>query len=196
VFPTDLAPLAGWAALVAAGATVMGMLTLLLFFSRGGAWGRLNDASSVVLTLAMIPVALAIGEIEMEQFTTYAFTVTLIGIFAMAAAAVPQALLTAGLASYQRVRVPVLVAGAGVGMWYLLAAYLALGSEIPELLRWLMAASGAGFVAVSYGFIAWNERHPLSVVGGIVVFVASLLFLAWIGALFVSGDLAIPVWNA
>ena len=51
------AQLAGVSALVAATMTVVGMATLLAFFSRGGRWGTFNDAASVVLMLAMIPVA-------------------------------------------------------------------------------------------------------------------------------------------
>jgi hypothetical protein len=42
---------AGWSALLAAVATVVGASTLVLFFTRGEPWGRLNDASSVVLLL-------------------------------------------------------------------------------------------------------------------------------------------------
>jgi len=40
---------AGWSALLAAVATVVGAITLVLFFTRGEPWGRLNDASSVFL---------------------------------------------------------------------------------------------------------------------------------------------------
>ena len=40
---------AGWSALLAAVATVVGVITLVLFFTRGAPWGRLNDASSVFL---------------------------------------------------------------------------------------------------------------------------------------------------
>jgi hypothetical protein len=195
VFPVEFARLAGWSALIAAGATIVGMVTLLLFFSRGGAWGRLNDASSVVLMLALIPVALAVGEIEREQFTSWTLASTAIGVVAMVAAAVPQALLAGGRLSYERVKLPTLVAGTGVGLWYLLTAFFAIGSEIPEPLRWSMAAAGVCFIAVSYGFIAWDERHPLSVVGGVVLFVASLAFLGWIGVSLVTGSLTIPVWN-
>ena len=42
---------AGWSAMLAAVATVVGAITLVLFFTRGETWGRLNDASSVVLLL-------------------------------------------------------------------------------------------------------------------------------------------------
>jgi hypothetical protein len=42
---------AGWSALLAAVATVVGAITLVLFFTRGEPWRRLTDASSVVLLL-------------------------------------------------------------------------------------------------------------------------------------------------
>ena len=71
---------AGWSALVAAIATVIGAVTLVLFFARGEPWGRLNDVSSVVLMLAMIPVALVVGTLESETASTVALPVAALGI--------------------------------------------------------------------------------------------------------------------
>jgi hypothetical protein len=53
---------ARWSALLAAVATVVGAITLVLFFTRGEPWGRLNDASSgVVLVGASMSFLVVLG---------------------------------------------------------------------------------------------------------------------------------------
>ena len=187
---------AGWSALIAAAATVVGAVTLILFFSRGDPWGRLNDASSVVLMLAMIPVALLIATLESETVTTVVLPVAAIGIGAMLIVAAFQALLAAGRVSYERTKRWVLLGGAVIGLWYILSGVLAANTALEGVLTWLAIAAGIGFVAVGYGFALGNERHPLSAFGGVLLFVASTTFLVILGARLVTGDLVAPAWNA
>ncbi len=191
----SFAQLAGVSAWLAAAMTVVGMATLLLFFSRGGRWGTANDAASVVLMLAMVPVALVLAVIELEVVTTTALVVGGIGIGAMLVVAVLQALLVAGRVSYERTKAAVLGLGAVVGVWYLLTAVVSAHTAIPEGIRVASAVAGLGFIAVGYGFARGGERHPASAVGGIALFVASLVFQVWLGALLVSGALVMPEWN-
>jgi hypothetical protein len=83
-----------------------------------------------------------------------------------------------------------------IGLWYLGSGILAGHTALEGLLAWLAIVSGIGFVAVGYGFARDNERHPLSVIGGGVLLVASTAFLAILGTRLVSGDLVVPAWNA
>jgi hypothetical protein len=188
--------LAGWSALVAAVATLFGALALVLFFTRGQPWGTINDAASVVLMLATIPVALLIAVLESEHQTTGALAAAAIGIVAMLVAATLQALLVVGRVTYEQTKGWVLLAGAGVGLWYLLVAFLAQGSAIEGALATLAAVSGVGFIAIGYGFTVGNERHQLSALGGGVLLVASTAFLGVLGIRLVTGDLIVPTWNA
>jgi hypothetical protein len=188
--------LAGWSALVAAVATVFGAIALVLFFSRGQPWGTINDAASVVLMLALIPVALLIAVLESENRTTGALAGAGLGIIAMVVAAGLQALLVVGRVTYEQTKGWVLLSGAVVGVWYLLVAFLADGSAIEGLLGTLAVASGIGFIAIGYGFAVGDERHPLSALGGVVLLVASTAFLAILGGRLVTGDLVAPTWNA
>jgi hypothetical protein len=187
---------AGFSALIAAVATVVGAVTLVLFFARGQPWGTINDVSSVVLMLAMIPVAMVIAVFEMERVTTVALVVAGIGIVGMLAAAVLQALLVARRVTYEGSVGAVLGAGAVVGAWYVLAGLLASGTALEGPLAWLAVASGIGFIAMAVGFRIGSERHPLAIIGGIVLLFASTAFLSILGARLVSGDLAVPAWNA
>jgi hypothetical protein len=187
---------AGWSALVAAAATVIGAITIVLFFARGGVWGPLNDASSVVLMLAMIPVAILIAAIESEIVTTLVLAPTAIGIVAMFATAILQALLVAGRVTFEQTKRPVLLLGAVVGLWYLSVAAFAGNTALGGPLGWLAVASGLGFIAIGYGFLAGGERHPLAAGGGIVLLIASTAFLGILGIRLVSGELVVPTWNA
>jgi hypothetical protein len=187
---------AGWSALVAAAATVVGAVTLVLFFSRGEPWGRLNDASSVVLMLAMIPVALLITTIETETVTTVVLPVAAVGIGAMLAVAALQALLVARRVTYEQTKRWVLLGGAVIGLWYVATGLLAGHTALEGVLAWLAIAAGIGFVAIGYGFAAGNERHPLSALGGVVLLGASTAFFVVLGTRLVTGDLVVPAWNA
>jgi lipoprotein signal peptidase len=187
---------AGWSALLAAVATVVGAITLVLFFSRGEPWGRLNDASSVLLMLALIPVALIVATLESETKTTTVLPVAALGISAMIAVAVLQALLVARRVTYEQTKRQVLAGGAVVGLWYILSGLLAGFSALDGALAWLAVASGVGFIAIGYGFAVGNERHPLSALGGAVLLAASTAFLLLLGTRLVTGDIVVPAWNA
>jgi hypothetical protein len=187
---------AGWSALVAAVATVLGAVTLVLFFTRGGWWGTSNDVSSVILMLAMIPVALVVAAFESETVTTTVLPVAGLGIAAMLATAALQALLVARRVTYEQTKRWVLLGGAIVGLWYILSGFLAGHTALEGAIAWLAIASGVGFIAVGYGFAVGNERHPLSTLGGGLLLVASTAFFVILGTGLVSGDLVVPSWNA
>lgn len=190
---TDLASLAGVSALVAAAATVVGAATLILFFAKGGAWGLLNDIASIVLMLVTMPVALAIARYTDERFE-WANGALAVGVIGMAGASVSQALLVARRFSYEQLLPWTLGFGAVVGAWYLLIGFGGIKITSPWFndlisLEVLAMASGISFIALGYGFLRGNERHPLSVAGGIVLLVASTWFLTWIGLELTSGDI-------
>lgn len=191
----EFARVAGVSAWVAAAMTVVGAATLMLFFSRGGRWGTWNDASSVVLMLAMIPVALVLTVIALEVVTTLALVIGAIGISAMLVLAVLQALLVAGRVTYEQTKVAVLSLGSVVGVWYLLTAIATGSTDLPDGLRLAAAVAGLGFIAVGIGFLRGGEQDRLAQVGGLILFVASLGFLVWLGALLLGGGLSIPSWN-
>jgi hypothetical protein len=173
----------GWSALIAAVATVVGAIFLVLFFAKGQPWGTLNDIASVVLMVATMPVAVALGRLGEGAFGLLAWLVTAIGIVGMAGAAVAQILLLARVGTYRQLLPWTLGSGAVVGVWYVLVGLLGLEfvttRNYPPLLIALAIASGIGFIALGYGFWRGNERHPVSIVGGLVVLISSTAFLGW-----------------
>jgi hypothetical protein len=187
---------AGVAALVGAGATVVGAVALVLFFARGQPWGTVNDVSSVVLMLALIPVALLVATLESETVTTVALVVAGLGILAMAAVAVLEALLVARRVTFEQSKGPVLFGSMVVGVWYIASGLLAGRTGLEGLPASLAIAAGTGFVAVGLGFAIRDERHPLSTSGGALAFAGSTAFLVLLGSRLVTGDLVAPSWNA
>jgi hypothetical protein len=187
---TDLASLAGPSALLAAAATVVGAVTLVIFFAKGGWWGLANDVASIVLMLATIPVAVGIAQVSRSWFA-FADGAAASGVIGMIGASVSQGLLIARRFTYQQLLPWTLGFGAVVGVWYLLIGLGSVTSPFfPDgLLNALAIVSGVSFIALGYGFLRGNERHPLSVIGGLVLVVTSTWFLVWVGLLFTSGDI-------
>ena len=102
----------------------------------------------------------------------------------------------ARIRTYEQLLPWTLGAGAVVGVWYVMVGALALPGSLEPPLPLLAIASGIGFIAIGYGFAVGDQRHPLSVIGGLVLFLASTTFLTWLGLRLVSGGLVVPTWNA
>ena len=114
----------------------------------------------------------------------------------MLGSAVLQALLVARRVTFEQTKRPVL----------LLAAPSSASGTCPSLrspatrpstgsTAGSRSSPGIGFIAVSYGFLAGGERHPLSAIGGVVLLASSTAFLAILGVRLVTRDLVVPAWN-
>ncbi len=184
-----LAFLGGPSALVAAVATVLGAIFLVLFFVRGQPWGTLNDLASIVLMLATLPVVVAVTFMEGHAAPLH-LVAAAIGVVGMLGAATTQTLLVARSRTYKQLLPWTLGFGGVVGIWYLLVGMIGLpfGRDGTNLSA-LAIGSGIGYVLIGYGFWRGNERHPLSIGGGILLLVASTWFLTWIGLLIVTGQI-------
>jgi hypothetical protein len=189
---TGLAALAGPSALVAAVATVLGAVFLGLFFAKGGAWGPLNDGASIVMMLATVPVVAFFATwTEPYLASGIPFFVAVVGLVGMLGAVVSQGLLLARFRTYEQLLPWTLGFGAITGFWYVLIGVTGAMAGMPGPLAALAVLSGIGFAAIGYGFWRGNERHPLSVIGGIVLLVASTIFLSWLGIALISAQ-ALP----
>lgn len=182
-----LAAFAGPSALIAAAATVVGAVFLGLFFAKGGLWGPLNDIASIVMMVATIPVVAFFATFSEPYLAGgVAVGVAAVGLVGMIGAATAQTLLVARIRTYKQLLPWTLGFGAIVGIWYLLLGITARLAGVPEIMAILAIASGSGYIALGYGFWRGNERHPLSIAGGIVLLIASTIFLAWIGVTLIA----------
>lgn len=184
-----LLALAGPAALLAAVATVVGAVFLGLFFAKGNPWGILNDIASIVMMLATIPVLAFFASFTGPFLAPgVAGAVAVIGLVGMVGMSISQGLLVARVRTYEQLLPWTLGFGAIVGVWYVLIGITGRLSGVPEVMAILAIAAGAGYVAIGYGFWRGNERHPLSVAGGVVLLVSSTAFLTWIGIALIAAD--------
>jgi hypothetical protein len=185
--------LAGASALVAAAATIIGAVTLGMFFAKGGAWGLLNDVSSVVLMLAMVPIAGAVAILTADLWPINVI-VAAMGVVGMLGAATAQALLVTRRGTFRALLPWNLGSGAIVGVWYIVVGLLGFNTPLGEWLSALAIISGVGFIAIGIGFWGGNQQSRLALVGGIVLLVSSTWFLTWLGLELLSGR--IPVGGA
>lgn len=177
---------AGLSALVAAVATVVGAVTLGMFFAKGGKWGLWNDIASIVLMLAMIPVAFAIAIVHGLSMPLAQIALAT-GLVGMIGNATSQALLVLRKGTFEQLLPWTLGFGAVVGVWYLLIGALGPGGAFRYGLDLLAIGSGLGFILVGFGFWRGGQRDPLAAIGGFSLFLASTGFLAWIGIYLLAG---------
>jgi hypothetical protein len=172
---------AAQAAVVAAVAGAIALVTITLFFTIGQPWGTLNDLAITVETLAIAPIML--GSYELGGVTPLwparaslaggiaavllwsAITLAMVGGFV----SFDYEHAATGAFLYQNLALIV------IGLWLTGAPPLA-GPWLPTPLRWLGALSGLGFVLTGIGLIQGGMASPIAYVGGIGY---QLLFPIW-----------------
>lgn len=177
-----LVAIAGPSALLAAVATVVGAVTLMVFFAKGGWWGLANDIASVVMMLATIPVALFLASFTGALVgPLVAGAVLVVGLVGMVGTSITQGLLIARVRSYESLLPWTLGLGAVVGLWYLGVGVTGYLAGMPFLMAVLAVLSGIGFVAIGYGFWRAGQQSRIAMAGGVVLLFASTIFFVWIG---------------
>ena len=162
---------AATAAYVVAGAVVVGLVAIGLFFWIGQPWGTINDLALLVMTLALAPLMLAFYELGGRTPTPLARIAQASGWIAVLAWSVTQVLMIAGVVAfdYGRAATGVFAIQCGallvIGLWVAGANLLA-GPWL-SWVRWLGVLSGLGFVGLAIGLLLGGMDHPLTYLGGI-----------------------------
>lgn len=181
---------AGWSAYLSAAATIVGFVTLIVFFSVGGPFGTINDISSSILALSLLPLALALYLLLRPCAALLSLIALIIGICAMLAASILQILLVLRVVKLELTLVAVPATFGVVGVWLLLNSYLALASRtLPSGLAWVGVVAGVGYILVIPGFLLGGQQHPLTAVGGLTAVIGYPIWAIWIGGLLLSGIL-------
>jgi hypothetical protein len=186
----ELSRYAGWSAIVSAIATVLGLVTLLIFFAQGEPWGTLNDITSVILAFSLLPVLLKLHRLHRRNAPTISLVASVIGVIAVLVAAVFQMLLIIKVITYAQTAV---VVPAAFGLFG--ASLMVFGSlgrtnkSLPRRLTLLSIIVGAGYVLVIAGIILGGQEHPLTVIGGLAAVICYPIWAIWIGRLLLAGAL-------
>ena len=169
------------AAYVAAVSGLAALVTIALFFAVGQPFGTLNDASLLVMTLALAPVMLGFYELGGRTPIGPARLSLAVGIGAVIAWSIIQAAMIVGVVHFDYDHAATgwfaaeSVALVVIGMWLAGATVLA-GPWLTPLLRWLGAFCGLEFVLIAGGLLLGGVNHPLTYLGGLGY---QLLFPAW-----------------
>ncbi len=188
----ELMRYAGWSAVVSAIATVLGLVTLIMFFSLGQPWGTINDMTSVILAFSLLPVLLALYQLHRHDAPLLTLIFLAIGVVALLVAALFQTLLIFGVIEFEQtaVIVPAAFGLFGAALIVFNAVARAQGT-LPETLALLGIVAGVSYVLVIVGFILGGQEHPLTAVGGLTAVITYPIFAIWFGRILLS-DLLLP----
>lgn len=182
---------AGWSAFASAFFTILGLATLIMFFSRGNPWGTLNDISSVALALSVLPILLMLYHLLHPVARTAGLAALVIGVLAMLIAAVFQTLLIFKVIAFVQTAVIVPVAFGLFGASLMVYGYLALAyGMLPHRLAVLGIIAGVGYIVVIAGFILGGQEHPLVAIGGLTAVIFYPIWAIWFGQMLLAGRLA------
>jgi hypothetical protein len=171
---------AALAAYAIAGAGLVALVTIVLFFAIGQPWGTLNDIALLVATAAIPVLMLAFWELGGLTPTPLALVAQVTGWAAVIVWCVTQALFIAGVVDFDydhpatgalAVESSALIV---IGLW-IAGANLLAGSWL-NAIRWFGVVAGLGFVLVPVGLLLGGVSHPLAYAGGIGY---SIVFPVW-----------------
>lgn len=167
------------AALAAAGLTVGGAVTLSMFFAAGQPWGSINDATSIALAVATVPIAVGLA-----RRTPRAATLTLgaaLDFVGVGITAVFTSLLIAGRMTFEASLPFILTGQALIGAWIIAAGIAAWPASGSRRLAAFGIAGGTGLVATVGGFALGGISHPLMLGGFVAGLIGTFGFYALLG---------------
>jgi len=185
---TSLSRFAGWSTLVSALATILGLVTLLIFFSQGEPWGTLNDITSVILALSLLPVLLMLHRLNRGDTPNISLAALVMGVIAMLVAAVFQSLLIIKVITFAQTAILVPAAFGLFGVSLMVLGFLSrANTSIPP--RWILLSiiAGAGYVLVIAGIMVGGQEHPLAAMGGLIAVIGYSIWAIWFSRLLLSG---------
>jgi carbonic anhydrase/acetyltransferase-like protein (isoleucine patch superfamily) len=156
--------LAGWSAYLSAAATIIGAVTLVIFFSVGDPFGIMNDISSVIIGLTGIILLFSMYHLHRSVAPVMSLVAFVIGALAMLTAAVLQTLLVAIRMDFGEITTYAFgVFGASLVVY----GYLVIANKtLPRGLGWWGIVAGTGYILVTTGFILGGPNSILTYLGG------------------------------
>jgi hypothetical protein len=178
---------AGWSAYFNAIVFILSLVALMVFFSIGGIWGRVNDSLSIIWMLSYLPLAVALFLINRSVNSPVSLVSSLVGIVAALVFVVLQLLLVLGQVGFEQSFSAVLTMTALVGLFALVHGFLArAGQTLPTGLTWVMIIYGIASVVGAIGFQIGGEQHPLAMIGLLLTAVSGLVWVIWFGRLLLT----------
>lgn len=166
---------------------ILSLVALMVFFSIGGIWGRVNDSLSIFWMLSYLPLAFALFLINRTVNYPASLVSTLVGSAAALAFIGMQVLLVLGRVQFEQTFSAVLTATAVFGLFVLVHGFLGrAGHTLPSVLTWVMIIYGIVSVVGAIGFQIGGEQHPLAMIGLLLTAVTGLVWVIWFGRLLLA----------
>jgi hypothetical protein len=168
---------------------ILSLVALMVFFSIGGIWGRVNDSLSIIWMLSYLPLVIALYLINRTINPPVSLVSSLAGIAAALVFVVLQILLVIGQVRFEQTFSAVLTTTALFGFSILAHGLIARsGHSLPAGLTWVMILYGAASIIGAIGFQIGGEQHPLAMIGLLLTAVSGLVWVIWIGRLLLAGS--------
>lgn len=176
--------LAGWSAYVSAAATIVGAVTLVIFFSVGDPYGKINDVSSIIIAITGIIVLIAMRKFHRSASYSLSVGASTLGIVALLVAGIVQIVFVAGRIQYEQTE---FVSPLGFGLFgiaLIVFGYLGwIEASRPRVLSAIGMTAGLGYVLVAAGFILGGPNHMLTYIGGALSVIAYPVWGFWLGCI-------------
>jgi hypothetical protein len=195
---TRLVRYPGWAAFFSGIASIVSLVSLILFFSLETSassaqtphlWGPISDIAPIFQMLFLLIVAVTFYFSQRALAPRVSLISCLIGAVGMVSVVLLQFLLRLNILPFEQEVTPVVFATALVGVWLVMINILGLRQgSLSSRLAWLGIAVGVAFVL---------EPVMLSAAGGAVawrVFMSNYLLLAGSAIVFLVSYIGFPVW--
>jgi hypothetical protein len=173
----------GYFAYLSAAATGITFLTGILFFSVGKPFGKINDISSILQLVSMIPLTVLFANIIPAHPPLLGWIIALLGAGGMLVSIVGQSLLVVGVIDFQGSR-KFFPAGGAIGLWLILVCLTGSASgQLEGLAFWPGLLAGAGYLATVLGFLFGGQDHPAFYLGGSLLGISYPIWAVALGML-------------
>jgi hypothetical protein len=157
---------AGWSAVANGILFIISTITLMLMFAVNIAWGKVNDATSVIWILSYLPIAIFFYRQLRPVNPALSLAALLIGVLCMIAFAILQSALVVDRVAFEQTFSTIMYLWVGISFWMIVSALLARsGGLLPNYLVAITLALSFSYLVAAAGFLLNGWEHPLALVG-------------------------------
>jgi hypothetical protein len=172
----------GNSAYISAIATVLTIVTGVLFFTGNKLFGILNDYSSIIQVVFMMPLTLYFLRLLLGGYGVFSIIIFLIGMGGMLISAYGQLLLVLGRITFDRSR-QYFHAGIAIGIWIMSVCIISIAEGImPVTLGWIGMLAGTGYIMTVIGFLKGGQKDLLFYSGFLILGIFYPVWAIWLGS--------------
>lgn len=170
----------GWSAHLSAAATILTLVTGLLF-SSGKKFGKINILISLIQFLLMVPLVFFFNQLITPPSFLARLISSIFGLGGIIFAAYGQTRLLANKISFEESQ-KFFPAGGAIGFWLIMSNVSMIGARtLPNALIGFGIAAGVGYLLIVAGFIKGGQRDPLFYGGSLLLGIFYPVWGFWLG---------------